>query len=173
MMVSRDADRVGAWLAAHRKSLSIATVLYAGVCIADAAALDETVDFHWSGMDRMFSTERPALIVFAALCVCLAIAADFRRPRVQAWLSNVGSASLGIMLLMDFFIIGATKAWWQLARLSSHDGALAAARHTLPSSFANASLWLTPILFAIGLWGPLKIMEFGRKWLGPRARHLW
>jgi fucose 4-O-acetylase-like acetyltransferase len=173
MLVSRDAERVGQWLAAHRRSLTTATVLYGGLCLADAFALDGLADFRWTHMDRVFSTERPALILFAALCISLAIAADFQRPRVQAWFANVGSASLGIMFLMDFFIVGATKAWWQLARLSSPDGATALARHTLPPSFADASLWITPLLFAIGLWGPLKVMELARKLLGQRARYLW
>jgi len=173
MLVSRDADRVGSWLATHRRSLSLVTALYGGLCLADAFALDELADFRWSQMDRVFSTERPALILFAALCVSLAIAADFQRPRLQAWLANVGSASLGIMFLMDFFIVGATKLWWQLAGLTSQGGARALSHHTLPPSFADASLWITPALFAIGLWGPLKIMELARKALGPRARYLW
>jgi hypothetical protein len=77
------------------------------------------------------------------------------------------------MFLMDFFIVGATKLWWQLAGLTSEAGARAVAHHTLPPSFADASLWITPVLFAIGLWGPLKIMELTRKALGPRARYLW
>jgi hypothetical protein len=171
MMVSRDATRVGAWLDKHRKPLTIVTAVCGVLCVADAFAMNAMVQFRWSKMDRVFSTERPSLILFAALCVGLAIAADYRRPRFQSWLSEVGSASLGIMLLMDFFIVGATKVWWQLARLSSHDGMLAASG--LPPSFANASLWLTPLLFAIGLWGPLKIMDLSRKVLGQRARYLW
>jgi surface polysaccharide O-acyltransferase-like enzyme len=173
MLISRDADAVARWLSQWRRALLIALPLSAVVCLAEAYALDRAADFYWKHMDRVLTTERVGLIAFGCLCVAMALTRRLGRPRVQSWLAVVGNASLGIMLLMDFFIAGGSKVWWQLARFSSDEGARAVAQHALPPAFADASLWLMPALFMLGLWGPLKLMKIGHRVLGRNARHLW
>jgi hypothetical protein len=173
MLVSRDAEAVARWLAAQRRWLLTAAALAAGTCLGEAALVGRAAGYSVAAATRMYATERFSLFVFATLAIAAVLARGLGGKSTQAWLTSVGNASLGILFLMDVCMLACVVGAWQLPRFVWEAAALAFARHELPAAIRDHALWFTPVLFAVGLWGPLQIMERVRSRLGNRARWLW
>jgi hypothetical protein len=173
MLVSRDAEAATRWLAAQRRWLLTGAGLAALACLGEATLMGRAAGYSVAAATRMYATERVSLFAFATLTIATVLAHGLGGKAIQAWLTSVGNASLGILFLMDVCMMACVVGAWQLPRFIWEPAALAFARHELPAAIRDHALWFTPVLFAVGLWGPLQIMERVRARLGNRARWLW
>ncbi len=173
MLASHEAARLASWLHTWRRSLIVFTGFALLGSFAEAFLLGARAGFKVGAMTAMYATERVSLIVLAFACTGVLLGTDFGRSRVSRFLTDLGNASLGVMLLMDVSIAAAVTCVWQVPRFVWPAAASAYAQHQLPSVLIEGAAWLAPIFFVAGLGGPLVIMELGRRLLGQRVRLLW
>jgi surface polysaccharide O-acyltransferase-like enzyme len=173
MWISLHAERVAPWLRQRRRALLGLAALAAAATLAEAWALWDVAGYRLQGAQPMFATERGTLIALSFVTIAVFATTEPRSPRLVNWLRYAGSSSLGIMLLMDVCIMLVLAAVRYAAPLVSDGAAAALAQGRMPLEIAAQALWLTPVVFVAGLWGPLRIMERVRTFAGNRVRYLW
>lgn len=173
MWVSLHADRVATWLRERRRILIGLAGIGAAATISEAWVLWATAGFRLQGTQPMFATERGTLIALSFVAIAVLATTEIRSQRLVNWLRHAGNSSLGIMLLMDLCITVVLASVWYVAPFVSSSAAAARAQHRLPLGIAEHALWFTPLAFAAGLWGPLRIMEWVHRFAGNRVRYLW
>lgn len=169
MLVSRDADSIGAFLHHHRRAFGVAALATGALTGAEAVWMAWRAEFV---VGPWWFSERASAVVFSILCLAALMVTRFDVSRgVSKWLQKVGVASLGVLLMTDLFMRFAEFVVWHLPGLLL-TGTLPRGE-PLPEGVRAYAPLLGIALFAVGILGPLWVMDLARKWLGSRTRFLW
>jgi surface polysaccharide O-acyltransferase-like enzyme len=173
MWAARDADVVGAWLAGHRLSIRVACVGLALLAIAESALISQRHGFVIFPSGPMYALERVSMPLLSAALLGWLCSVELKPAWLLHWLAQVGTHSLGILLMMDLFHRFVIVSIWQLPRFVSAAAAAAFAQHQLPVVVTSHGLWLMPVFFVAGVWGPLYLIDWAHRLFGNRVRLLF
>ncbi len=173
MLASRYADVLGPWLARHRSASRWACALCAVLVTLESALLAKQSAWVILPYGRMYATERAAMPLFSLSVLAVLATLDMKSPALLKWLNEVGNQSLGILLMMDLFQYVVVAFFWHIPRAVWPAATTAYAQHRLPAPIIEHALWFVLPLFAAGLWGPLYVMEYAKRFFGNRVRALF
>lgn len=173
MLVSQHSARVGAFVFEQRAKFLVLLPVALAINLAETFAFGAYYDFSLASITSWYSAEHLGTVLLALVALAVLSARRYPPNPINRWLTKVGSAATGILLMTDLFSKASIVALWQLPRFVFEPAAQAFARHELPDVVLATTPLLLPLLFLVALVGPLLVMDFAKRVLGARVRYLW
>jgi surface polysaccharide O-acyltransferase-like enzyme len=171
LFASHHLTRLMSLLERHRRRLAFLAVLLVVLDIAEGTWLGASGGWTAAAFDRAVANQRvtPGLLILPAigLVLCWQTAGE----RLSAWLTRVGLASLGILFMVDAFQQTLRAVLWHLPAAGGWSSFLRVAQAPAPW-IARLAWLLWPLLFVVGLYGPLLAIRAGTRLVGKRIRYL-
>ncbi len=159
MLASQYSKRIVSFFEPRRRLLVIGAAIMGCVSFAESWWLATEGGWMLGAVDHAAAEERAPATLFALFVIAAVLARKSGNNPRSRWFNQVGMASFGIFLMVDMFHKVLLAAAWR-----------ASALHESAHLFV---LVLVPVFFVVGIWGPMTVMKYGDRLLGPRAKLLW
>ena len=170
-------DNVRGWipvLETRRPLLVVLTFVSACLCISESVLGGYLDNWSTNNSAHWFATEKISLMCFFVTGTLLIITFENKKNSLKAWFSNVGLASFGVFLMTDIFTKTLTTLIWHAPVDWLFFSMKEAYGHNnMPAWLPEFSIWILPLYFVNGLWGPLLSMKWLKGFLGNKVRFLW
>lgn len=161
------------FLSDKRALLKVLAVILAVMSVVETMFWGHLDEWSTTQLSHWISTERITLYLFSIILTALIISSESDKTRLRQWLSDIGLASLGILLLMDICQAIMSYLLWHVPYWL-HQSPLTAYQPGMPPKYlVHAGLFAIPIFFAAGILGSLLIMNLSKLIIGRYTNRLW